>query len=57
MPFFDSLGDLHETNRKLFIQIEAKIQQNDVFISVEKNSWEPPYFFHWSTNDKQQTLS
>ena len=35
-PLVNSLGDFYETNKKLFIQFEAKIQQSDVFISVEK---------------------
>ena len=34
----NSLGDFYETNKKLFKPFEAKIQQNDVSISVEKNS-------------------
>ena len=44
-PLFVSLGDLYKTNRKLFIQIEAKIQQNDVFISVEKTPESPSISF------------
>ena len=44
MPLVNSLGNFYETNKKLFIQFEAKIQQNYVSISVEKNSWEPPVF-------------
>ena len=34
----NSPGDFYETNKKLFKPFEAKIQQNDVSISVEKNS-------------------
>ena len=37
-PLVNSLGDFYETNKKLLKQFEAKIQQNDVSISVEKNS-------------------
>ena len=37
-PLVNSLSDFYETNRKLFIKFEAKIQQNDVSISVEKNT-------------------
>ena len=29
---------------ELFMEFEAKIQQNDVSISVEKKSWEPLVF-------------
>ena len=34
-PLVNSLGDFYETNKRLFIQFEAKIQQSDVSISVE----------------------
>lgn len=43
MPLFVSIGNLYETNRKLFIQIEAKTQQNGVFISVVKLLKAPVY--------------
>ena len=36
-PLVNSLGNFYETNKKLFIQFEAKIQQNDISVSVEKN--------------------
>ena len=37
-PLVNSQSDFYETHRKLFIKFEAKIQQNDVSISVEKNT-------------------
>ena len=37
-PLVNSQGDFYKTNKKLSIQFEAKIQQNDICISVEKNS-------------------
>ena len=45
-PLVYSLGDFHETNKKRLIQFEAKILQNDVFISVEKTPENPQYFHH-----------
>ena len=36
-PLSNSLGNFYENNKKLFIQFEAKIQQNDVSVSVEKS--------------------
>ena len=42
MPLVVSLSDLYKTNKKLFIQSEAKTQQNDVSISVEKTLDTPP---------------
>ena len=40
-PLVVLLGDLYETNKKLLINFEAKIQQNDVSISVEKTPETP----------------
>ena len=42
MPLVVSLSDLYKTNKKLFIQSEAKTQQNDISISVEKTLETPP---------------
>ena len=42
----NSLGDFYETNIKLFIQFEAKIQENDVSIYVEKSPENTQYFHH-----------
>ena len=36
LPLVVSLCNLSETNKKLFIQFEAKIEQNDVSVTVEK---------------------
>ena len=36
-PLVNSLDNFYETNKKLFIQFEEKIQQNDTSVSVEKN--------------------
>ena len=36
IPLVNFLGNFYETNKKLFMQFEAKIQKNDVSVSVEK---------------------
>ena len=46
IPLVNFLGNFYETNKKLFMQFEAKIQKNDVSVSVEKKPPEYPHYFH-----------